>query len=483
MSDDGDMDVDNLGIDADELDVEPASSSSIAHARAEQKELMDMLDARAKARNMAVPTDDAKVRSRLRELGEPITCFGERRPDRRERLREVLVKIQQRRREAGEVDEDDEEVKSESEEEDDDEQEEEFFTEGTQELLRARTSMAVYSLKAAARRIASQKEQAKIPIAKIVATRKALFAPIREYTNLGSQVGDTRPVSLVRFSPNAKILATGSWSGGVRLWDIPSAREKMSLRGHNDKVGGLAWHPRATVSQSSAAVNLATGAADANVLLWSLDSDRPISTLSGHEARVARVAFHPSGDYLASASFDGTWRLWDIATATSLLRQEGHSKEVYTCEFQTDGALLASGGLDAIGRIWDCRTGRTAMVLDGHAREILALDWSPNGFNVVSASGDDTVRVWDLRNLKCQYIIPAHKSSVADVRFFRAHDERLAGLGNGHAAEVTKESEGTMELPKSGLYWPRRATTAWSRSGAQTTGSICARSAATREKS
>lgn len=167
---------------------------------------------------------------------------------------------------------------------------------------------------------------------------------------------------------------------------------------------------------------------------------------------MARVAFHPSGDYLASASFDGTWRLWDIATATSLLRQEGHSKEVYTCEFQTDGALLASGGLDAIGRIWDCRTGRTAMVLDGHAREILALDWSPNGFNVVSASGDDTVRVWDLRNLKCQYIIPAHKSSVADVRFFRAHDERLAGLGNGHAAEVTKESEGTMELPKSGLY-------------------------------
>lgn len=477
--DDGSMDVDQLGIDADELNVEPASSSSIAHARAEQKELMEMLDARARARSMAIPTDDAKVRWRLRSLDEPVTCFGERRPDRRERLREVLVKLQQKRREAGEIGEDGgEEVKSESEDgegegddEDDEEQEEEFYTEGSEELVKARTSIAVYSLRAAARRIASQKQQVKIPIAKIIATRKALFAPLREYTNLGSQVGDTRPVSLVRFSPDSKLLATGSWSGGVRLWDVPSARERKSLRGHSDKVGGLAWHPRATISQSSTAVNLASGAADAKVHLWSLESDRPISTLTGHEARVARVAFHPSGDYLASASFDGTWRLWDVATSTSLLRQEGHSKEVYTCEIQPDGALLASGGLDAIGRIWDCRTGRTAMVLDGHAREILALDWSPNGFNVVSASGDDTVRIWDLRNLKCQYMIPAHTSSVADVRFFRAFDERPPevfangnrnaqshhheGQANGDsvkAEESGQEANSSMELPKSGLY-------------------------------
>ena len=119
--------------------------------------------------------------------------------------------------------------------------------------------------------------------------------------------------------------------------------------------------------------------------------------MKGHADRVCRVAFHPSGDYVASASFDTSWRLWDVTTAKELLLQEGHSKEVYSVEFQEDGALVASGsvsplsrrhlpkpnlitsGLDAIGRVWDLRTGRTAMVLDGHVQAIFSIAFSPNG--------------------------------------------------------------------------------------------------------
>jgi U4/U6 small nuclear ribonucleoprotein PRP4 len=74
-----------------------------------------------------------------------------------------------------------------------------------------------------------------------------------------------------------------------------------------------------------------------------LDSDAPLSVMKGHADRICRVAFHPSGDYVASASFDTTWRLWDVNTSKELLLQEGHSKEVYTVEFQNDGALIASG--------------------------------------------------------------------------------------------------------------------------------------------
>ena len=72
-------------------------------------------------------------------------------------------------------------------------------------------------------------------------------------------------------------------------------------------------------------------------------SESPLSTLKGHQGRVCRVAFHPSGNYVASASFDTTWRLWDVTTSKELLLQEGHSKEVYAIEFQNDGALVASG--------------------------------------------------------------------------------------------------------------------------------------------
>jgi len=144
--------------------------------------------------------------------------------------------------------------------------------------------------------------------------------------------------------------------------------------------------------------------------------------MRGHQDRVCRVAFHPSGNYVASASFDTTWRLWDVNTSKELLLQEGHSKEVYCVDFQNDGSLVASGGLDAIGRVWDLRTGRTAMVLDGHIQAIFSLGFSPNGYQIATGAGDDTIRIWDMRSLKSLYTIPAHLSNVSEVRFFHAND-------------------------------------------------------------
>ena len=47
-------------------------------ARLENQALLDELERKKKARTMAVPTDDGRVRARLREIGEPITLFGER---------------------------------------------------------------------------------------------------------------------------------------------------------------------------------------------------------------------------------------------------------------------------------------------------------------------------------------------------------------------------------------------------------------------
>jgi WD40 repeat protein len=41
--------------------------------------------------------------------------------------------------------------------------------------------------------------------------------------------------------------------------------------GHSDRVGGVAWHPQATLSQGPDLVNLASGAGDMNVHLWSLN--------------------------------------------------------------------------------------------------------------------------------------------------------------------------------------------------------------------
>lgn len=140
----------------------------------------------------------------------------------------------------------------------------------------------------AQKRVAQQRIDSKIDLGRIVDIRKKVFSEVKvcydfplpnfpslddrqKIANLGSQIGDERPISQVRFAPNNEILATGSWSGTVKLWNVPACTPIRSLRGHSDRVGGVAWHPQATLSQSPSLVNLVSGGGEGSVNLWSTE--------------------------------------------------------------------------------------------------------------------------------------------------------------------------------------------------------------------
>lgn len=316
-----------LAIDRDYLI--PSSQAGIAPEKASA--ILSQFSRKRRAAAIAVPTDDGRVRLKLREIEEPITLFGEGPGDRRDRLRELLT--QRAELEAGEDGEGDLHMQDTAQDDGGQgEQEEEFYTEGMEELLEARRAIARYSLPRAKARIASQKIESLIPLRNHIKHRKAIKDRLQAFELFGSQIAGDRPISIARFSPNGQTIAAGNWGGGVKLLDVPNLDEKKILRGHTDRVGGISWYPGATLPGSTVsddAVNLATSGGEGNVHLWSLNQDTPLSTLSGHTGRICRVEFHPSGEYLASASYDTTWRLWDVNTTTELLLQEGHSREVY----------------------------------------------------------------------------------------------------------------------------------------------------------
>ena len=402
----------------------PSATAGIAPERASA--ILSQFDRKRRAAQIAVPTDDGRVRARLREIGEPITVFGEGPGDRRDRLRELLT-IQAEDAEAeGGLNGGTLMGDSGAGAEGQGEQEEEFYIEGIQELLEARRNIARYSLPRAKARVARQKEEATIPLRTHIKHRKHIKERLASFDLFGTQIAGERPVSITRFSPSGEIIAAGNWGGGIKLLDVPNLGERSTLRGHTGIVAGLSWFPGSTLPASTVsqgAVNLASGGGGQgggpDVHLWSLNQDTPLATLSGHTDRVCRVEFHPSGQYLASASFDTTWRLWDVETTTELLLQEGHSRQVFTVAFNTDGSLLASGGFDSLGRIWDLRTGRTVMILDGHIREIYSLDWGNDGHRVLSGSGDGWVKCWDVRAVKSTGAIGAHNGNVSDLRWYK----------------------------------------------------------------
>jgi U4/U6 small nuclear ribonucleoprotein PRP4 len=92
------------------------------------------------------------------------------------------------------------------------------------------------------------------------------------------------------------------------------------------------------------------------------------------------------------------------------------------------------------------------MVLDGHIRDILSIDWSPaTGYQLATGSNDDSVKLWDLRMIRMLYSIPAHRSTVSDVKFFKAEDglkefpKTIVDKKTTEAAKPNGHTNGTAE--------------------------------------
>lgn len=410
------------GSDSDEDEAGPSRGATGASAeyeiseesrlvRERQEKAMQELLMKRRAAALAVPTNDMAVRARLRRLGEPITLFGEREMERRERLRNLMAKLDsegqlERLMKAHEDEEASGSVApGEGLEED---IQYPFYTEGSKALLDARVDIAKYSIVKAALRLHRASRKRDDPDEDLDAEIDWALKQAGSLVLDCSEIGDDRPLSGCSFSHDGKMLATCCLTGVARIWSMPEVKKVSTLKGHTERATDVAFSPTGD--------HLATASADRTAKLWNKEGSL-LNTYEGHLDRLARIAFHPSGKYLGTASFDKTWRLWNVETGEELLLQEGHSRSVYGIAFHNDGSLAASCGLDALVRVWDLRTGRSILALEGHVKPVLGVSFSPNGYHLASGGEDNTCRIWDLRKRKSLYIIPAHSNLISQLKY------------------------------------------------------------------
>eukprot|EP00201_Polytomella_parva_P006267 CAMPEP_0175085054 /NCGR_PEP_ID=MMETSP0052_2-20121109/28430_1 /TAXON_ID=51329 ORGANISM="Polytomella parva, Strain SAG 63-3" /NCGR_SAMPLE_ID=MMETSP0052_2 /ASSEMBLY_ACC=CAM_ASM_000194 /LENGTH=563 /DNA_ID=CAMNT_0016356983 /DNA_START=234 /DNA_END=1921 /DNA_ORIENTATION=+ len=436
----------------------------------QQEKVLKEFELQRKIRQTVVPTDDVKVRILLRHLGEPITLFGEREMERRERLKKLFATRESELdfsaltnviEPPGSTLADSDALPPRPTEI--------FYTEGIPGLRAARLAIAEYSLPRAQRRLDLARHlYADVEASKSFLRRMDTAAQsMREMSEFCSEIAGARPLAACQFSPDASMLAVGDWDGCLSVFEPLTCRKLWQTRVSSNRLTGLSWHPlfsaidgssrrsdvrhglshhhnnsndishdngnngddglgsrrseggvpaQATPPQTPRPVALATGDLDGRVKLWDA-AGHCLKSLEGHTARCTGVSFHPMGAHVASGSYDLTWRLWDVDTGVCVLEQEGHSRPVYSVAFHPDGSLACSAGLDAYGRIWDLRTGRSLCLLEGHLQGLLCADFAADGWRVVTAGLDRTARVWDLRKRKCLYTIPGHVAAISTAKF------------------------------------------------------------------
>jgi serine/threonine protein kinase/WD40 repeat protein len=234
----------------------------------------------------------------------------------------------------------------------------------------------------------------------------------REYRTLRPQTGAGRELLGCAFSPDQRWLAVGM-EGGVRLFDLVSGQERVSLGlPFRDRSGETAtpvspdgrWLTRITESGELQVQDARTAAVEVRLPV------RP----------PVQIAFSPDGAWLMVRGFQPGFgcRLWSTRDWQAGPRLGGRA-----FAFAPDSRLLAVETGRGVIRLINPATGCDLARLEDPSQDVAAhLCFSPDGGLLVNLTNDShSVHIWDLRLIRTQlarrgldFAVPPRPGSFPD---------------------------------------------------------------------
>src|SRR6266851_1406127 len=248
-------------------------------------------------------------------------------------------------------------------------------------------------------------------------------------------------IQCVALSLDGELLATGSTTGEISIWEADRTSLRFTRTEHLDGIRAVAFSPDGRV--------LVSGSEDGTLRLWDTNTGQCVNVLRGHTRPVRDAAFSPDGRTIASASEDATVRTWNTSTGECLQVLHGHADLVRAVAFSADGTMIASSSDDTTIQLWDSSKGESTRVLYGHSSRIWSIAFFPANETLVSASEDDTLRYWEVRSGQCTRTLHAYSSLIKAVTFSpdgrtlaSASEDRLVRLWAVGTGQPTRTLEG-----------------------------------------
>ncbi len=227
------------------------------------------------------------------------------------------------------------------------------------------------------------------------------------------------------FAPDGKTLATGSAGGVLKLWDLPSGKQRIASAASRDPFRCGAFAPDGQT--------VATGRGTGALTVWDVRSARPLKSVKEHSASIRAVCFTPDGKQLVASGQDRKLTVWDTATWKVVRSLPEQPQQVLCSAISPDGKLLAvalgdtaaGGGAGGV-RLYDFDTLRERGALSEINGTVWSVAFSPDGRTLAIGTGR-SLGLWDpiTRQVRATFRLP----HIVRVVAFSADGKTLATMG------------------------------------------------------